>query len=215
MIQITAGAIPPNPAELLGSMKMIQILEYLQSQADIVIVDGPPFIVADAATLSVKVDGVLLVIRANFTRQPAIKAMMDQITRAGARVLGVALNRIPRRNTGYYAGSYYSSYYTGGYEENQEKSRITFPRRKSPSSKHKPKEDFPANTKSTKLAETDAPAVKVNESSIERDCLEYPDGNIRILYYGELPGVTYSTRIVYIYERAGVDLNGDHSLTGG
>jgi len=153
---ITAGAPPPNPAELLGSMKMIQILEYLQSQADIVIVDGPPFIVADAAVMSAKVDGVLLVIRANFTRQPAIKAMIDQITRAGARVVGVALNRVPRKNAGYYAGSYYSSYYTGDYEEQQEKPRLSFPRRKSPSSKDKSKEDFPPNAKPTKLAETDA-----------------------------------------------------------
>ena len=153
---ITAGAPPPNPSELLGSKKMIQILEYLESQADVVIIDGPPFLVADAAVLSAKVDGVLLVIRANFTHQQAIKAMMDQITRAGARVLGVALNRIPRKSAGYYSGSYYSSYYTRGYEEQIEKGPVSLPRRKSPSGKDKSKEEFPPNTKRAKLADTDA-----------------------------------------------------------
>jgi capsular exopolysaccharide synthesis family protein len=153
---ITAGAPPPNPSELLGSKKMIQILEYLESQADVVIIDGPPFLVADAAVLSAKVDGVLLVVRANFTHQPAIKAMMDQVTRSGARVLGVALNRIPRKNVGYYSGNYYSSYYSGSHEEPIEKGKASTPRRKSPSAKDKSKEEFPPTAKHAKLADTDA-----------------------------------------------------------
>ena len=153
---ITAGAPPPNPSELLGSKKMIQILEYLESQADVVIIDGPPFLVADAAVLSAKVDGVLLVVRANFTHQPAIKAMMDQVTRSGARVLGVALNRIPRKNVGYYSGNYYSSYYSGSHEEPIEKGKASTPRRKSASTKDKSKEEFPPTAKHAKLADTDA-----------------------------------------------------------
>lgn len=111
VLVITAGSPPPNPSELLGSKRMIQILEYLQSQADVVIIDGPPFVVADAAVLGARADGVLLVIRANFTHQPAIRAMMEQIKRSGARVVGVALNRIPHKSADYYSGKYYSSSY--------------------------------------------------------------------------------------------------------
>lgn len=110
---ITAGTPPPNPSELLGSKKMEEIIETLGGQADIVIIDGPPFIVADAPLLASKVNGVLLIIQLGHTRKPAIKAMIDQIHRAGAKVVGVALNRIPAKNIGYYTGNpYYSAYYS-------------------------------------------------------------------------------------------------------
>jgi succinoglycan biosynthesis transport protein ExoP len=110
---ITAGDLPPNPSELLGSKRMSEILEALGSKADIVIIDGPPFVVADAPVLASKVDGVLLVVRLGHTRKPAINALMEQISRSRANVIGVALNRIPARSIGYYTGNpYYSAYYT-------------------------------------------------------------------------------------------------------
>lgn len=112
---ITAGTPPPNPTELLGSKKMDQILSRLEEVADVVVIDGPPFIVADAAVLAAKVDGVLLVIRSGFTHEASVRAMMEQAERAGAHLVGVALNRIPRKGRGYYDGNrYYSSYYTSG-----------------------------------------------------------------------------------------------------
>ena len=109
---ITAGDPPPNPAELLGSKKMAEVLEALESRADLVIIDGPPFVIADAPILASKVDGVLLIIRIGYTHEPAIKSMMEQIDRAGAKVVGVALNRLPPKGFGYYAGTpYYSAHY--------------------------------------------------------------------------------------------------------
>jgi succinoglycan biosynthesis transport protein ExoP len=110
---VTAGTPPPNPSELLGSKKMKEILESLEARFDLVIIDGPPFVVADAPLLASKVNGVLLIIRLGYTRKPAVKAMLDQIDRAGAKIIGVALNRIPVNNIGYYTGNpYYSNYYT-------------------------------------------------------------------------------------------------------
>lgn len=109
---ITAGDPPPNPSELLGSRKMGNFLEHLGAKADIVIIDGPPFIVADAPLLASKVDGVLLIVRLGHTREPAIKSMMDQIKRAGAKVIGVVLNRLPTSSVGSYTGNpYYSPYF--------------------------------------------------------------------------------------------------------
>ena len=109
---ITAGDLPPNPSELLGSKKMSEILKSLASSADIVIIDGPPFVVADAPVLASKVNGVLLIVRLGHTRKPAISALMEQVNRAGAKVIGVALNRIPARSIGYYTGNpYYAAYY--------------------------------------------------------------------------------------------------------
>ena len=117
---IPAGNPPPNPSELLGSRKMSQILEILERSADIVIIDGPPFIVADAPVLASKVNGVLLIIQLGHTRAPAIKAMMEQINRSGANVIGVALNRLPARSVGYYTGNpNYSTYYNDEIESSQ------------------------------------------------------------------------------------------------
>jgi capsular exopolysaccharide synthesis family protein len=104
---ITAGNTPPNSSELLGSKKMSQILVELAERADFVVVDGPPFVVADASILASKVDGVLVVIRSGYTHEPSVKSMMAQIQRSGARVVGVALNRVAK-GAGYYG---YESYY--------------------------------------------------------------------------------------------------------
>jgi succinoglycan biosynthesis transport protein ExoP len=118
---ITGGDSPPNPAELLGSKKMDDILARLVERADAVVIDSPPFIVSDALMLSAKVDGVLVVIRPGHTRKKIAMAMMEQLNRAGARILGVVLNRIPHRGAEYYGGFlYYSPYYTDGHYTSEE-----------------------------------------------------------------------------------------------
>lgn len=111
---ITSGALPPNPAELLGSDAMGQLLEELKNMYDMIIVDGPPFIVADPVVLSAKVDGVLLIVEPGKTKIDSARAMSEQLQRSGARVVGVVLNPISRRRAGYYSGKYryYSDYYT-------------------------------------------------------------------------------------------------------
>jgi non-specific protein-tyrosine kinase len=101
---VPSGPTPPNPAELLGSKKMDSMLVSLKEVADQVIIDGPPFIVSDAAVLSAKVDGVIVVVRPGYTRRGAAQAMHEQLARAGARVVGVVVNRIPRRMQAYYGG---------------------------------------------------------------------------------------------------------------
>jgi polysaccharide biosynthesis transport protein len=113
---ITAGLPPANPSDLLASKKMANILSRLEEVADTVIIDGPPSIVSDAAVLASKVDGVLLVIRPGQTREEVARAVLEQMTRVGANVIGVALNRIPRRGAEYYGGfQYLSPAYTGAY----------------------------------------------------------------------------------------------------
>jgi polysaccharide biosynthesis transport protein len=113
---ITSGQPPANPSDLLASKKMEQILKGLEEITDTVIIDGPPAIVSDAAVLASKVDGVLLVIRPGQTREEVARAMLEQMRRVGANVIGVALNRIPRRSAEYYGGfQYLSPAYTGKY----------------------------------------------------------------------------------------------------
>jgi len=113
---ITSGSIPPNPADLLASKKMESILVSAKQIADIVIVDAPPFLVADASILASRVDGILLVIRPGKTPMDAALSTLEQMKRSGGRIVGVVMNRIPRNRPYYYGGyRHYTAYYKGGY----------------------------------------------------------------------------------------------------
>jgi capsular exopolysaccharide synthesis family protein len=113
---LTAGVMPPDPAKLLSSEKMDQFLSELKETADVIVIDGPPFFVADTMVLASKVDGVLMVIRPSHTRRSLAQAAMEHIKLVGARVVGVVLNRIPLRGADYYAGkSYLYNYYSSNY----------------------------------------------------------------------------------------------------
>jgi succinoglycan biosynthesis transport protein ExoP len=113
---VTSGSIPPNPADLLASKKMESILALASQSADMVIVDAPPFLVADASILASRVDGILLVIRPGKTPMDAALSTLEQIKRSGGRIVGVVMNRIPRNRPYYYGGyRHYTAYYKGGY----------------------------------------------------------------------------------------------------
>jgi succinoglycan biosynthesis transport protein ExoP len=113
---ITSGGLPPNPADILASEKMANILKTVREKADVVVIDAPPFLVADATILAGRADGVLLVIRPGKTPMDSALFTVEQLKRAGAHVLGVVLNRIPRSHAysyGGYRGTY--AYYRKGY----------------------------------------------------------------------------------------------------
>jgi len=112
---ITAGELPPNPSELLGSNKMREILNVVQEAADLVIVDSPPVLsVTDAVVLAPIVDGVVLVVRPGVTRMNALKYAVEQLRYVGANLLGVVINRVNDRSARY--GYYYKSYYYKQYK---------------------------------------------------------------------------------------------------
>ena len=106
---ITSGSLPPNPAELLGTQKMLSILEDLRAKFDMIVIDTPPAIVTDAQILASKTDGVIYVIRPGKTRSLVARTPLEEFERLGANVIGVVMNRIPH-NRGYYYGGfeYYS-----------------------------------------------------------------------------------------------------------
>ncbi|MBN2549724.1 MAG: polysaccharide biosynthesis tyrosine autokinase [Anaerolineales bacterium] len=109
---ITSGGLPPNPTELISSEKMDRILTELKERTDIIILDSPPCIVADPLVLAAKVDGVMLVIEPGSTKIGAAQVLLEQLHRAGARVVGVVLNPISHRRGHYYSKyHYYASYY--------------------------------------------------------------------------------------------------------
>lgn len=107
LLLITSGGLPPNPAELLGARKMDRILAEAITLADIVLIDGPPFVVSDTAILSAKVDGVVVVVQPGRTTAEAAKALLEQLHRAEAHIVGLVLNRIPRKGSVYYRYRYH------------------------------------------------------------------------------------------------------------
>jgi polysaccharide biosynthesis transport protein len=108
---LTTGPLPPNPAELIGSQRMRTVMERLQTAGDLVVFDSPPLqAVTDSAILSSFIDGTLFVIDAGRGRRRAVRLARESLQKAGANVLGVALNRAPARAHPDYA-SYYGDHY--------------------------------------------------------------------------------------------------------
>ncbi|MEW5960544.1 MAG: polysaccharide biosynthesis tyrosine autokinase, partial [Chloroflexota bacterium] len=113
---LTCGAIPPNPSELLGSQRMEQVLVELGGLADILLFDSPPaLMVADAAVLSNRVDGVVLVTKVGSTRLSAARQAVLNLRQAGANLLGGVLNQVKSHSSGYY---YHQGYYYAPYSPN-------------------------------------------------------------------------------------------------
>jgi len=111
---VTCGKIPPNPAELLSSKKMLEFNRLIKDRFDYILYDSPPLSpVADAIILSASVvDGTVLVVRAGRTPKEMVKHSRDVLKEARANFTGVVFNDLSP-TTGY--GSYYYSYYHSPY----------------------------------------------------------------------------------------------------
>jgi capsular exopolysaccharide synthesis family protein len=106
---ICSGVLPPNPSELLASAAMELLIQKLQNQFDLVIFDSPPVIaVTDAAILSTKVDGTILVVNSGQTNRDALARGKTLLDGVNAHLLGVLLNGV---NIDGMYGSYYYYYY--------------------------------------------------------------------------------------------------------
>lgn len=108
LMAMTAGAVAPNPSELLNSRKFHALLEQLTQQADMVIMDSPPTLAAaDAQILASQADGVVLVVEPGETKKVAAKQTLALLRHARANVLGVAYNKMksPPHGSYYYYGS--------------------------------------------------------------------------------------------------------------
>lgn len=98
---LTAGKVPPNPSEVLGSARMKSLLEQL-SKDWLIIVDAPPLLaVTDAAVLTNRADGAFVVASVGSTTYESLSRALGMLERANARAMGVILNRMPRRGNGY------------------------------------------------------------------------------------------------------------------
>ena len=99
---LTAGNIPPNPSEILGSQSMINLLSFLSERYDIVIIDSPPVgVVTDAQIISASVDGTLVVIRAEETKAKRVTEAVNLLKKVDANIIGMVLNEAQTINKSY------------------------------------------------------------------------------------------------------------------
>ena len=110
------GKIPPNPPELLSSLRMAFLMSFLAKKYDVVIADSPPLLpTTDALILSHYVDGVLFVCRSGLMNRKMVIRSLKQLENAKANVLGIVLNRVNVEKEGYY--KYYNKYYAQYYDK--------------------------------------------------------------------------------------------------
>ena len=115
---IPCGYIPPNPAELLGSDSLRELLHGLRKKYDWVLVDAPPILaMADTPVLCPFVDGLVLVVWSESSSRPALRRALDQLERVGGKLTGVVLNKVDLQRNAYYYGQHYGEYYRKYYGE--------------------------------------------------------------------------------------------------
>ena len=113
---ISAGPIPPNPLELLGSKNFRDILDTLRGRYQRIIIDSAPMqAVSDALYLSTLVDGVVYVVKADATKDKLAQDGLGKLDNNNARVLGVVLNQVNIDREAKYADSYSGYYDVYGY----------------------------------------------------------------------------------------------------
>jgi len=113
---LSSGPIPPNPAELIGSPQMPQLLSLAESVFKYVIIDSPPISsFTDGVLISSLVDGVLMVVHGGKTSRQVARRTRQMLQEIGARIIGVVLNKIDLRSQDhYYYRQYYKDYYVSG-----------------------------------------------------------------------------------------------------
>jgi protein-tyrosine kinase len=100
---LPSGPIPPNPAELLGSRTMEEVLAIATEQFDLVIFDTPPVLaVTDAQVLANQCNGVVLVVSSGKTENEAAVKAKELLVNANAKLLGVVLNNKEQKDSQYY-----------------------------------------------------------------------------------------------------------------
>ena len=113
---LPAGDIPPNPSELLGSERMHSILQRYEELFDVIIVDLPPVnIVADALVISKWLDGLIGVVRQNYTDRRALQDCMYQVEKLGSHFLGFVMTDAAVGSSGYKSYGKYGKKYGYGY----------------------------------------------------------------------------------------------------
>ena len=125
LFAISAGTLPPNPAELLGSDEMKNVMAELEKQFDFIVIDTSPInIVSDALVLSKLVDGVAIIVKQNKSSHPSVKDAVAKLKFAEANIIGFIINGMVVSSGKYYTSGSYKykyKYYSYSYDDNDSK----------------------------------------------------------------------------------------------
>ena len=111
---LPCGPIPPNPAELISSDRMKEMLRTLGERYDHILIDSPPLItVTDPVILSTMVDGSILVVQSGRSTREMLRRARQELTGVGAKIFGVVLNNVDVKREGYDDYYYYRHYAYG------------------------------------------------------------------------------------------------------
>ena len=115
---LTAGRIPPNPAELLGSKRFKDFIQTLRGHFDSVIVDSPPIMaVTDAAIAASSTNGIVFVVGSEMTSRQAARTAVEQLEKSRPGFIGAVLNRVDLERNSYYYANYYRREYGQYYHQ--------------------------------------------------------------------------------------------------
>ena len=121
---LPTGPRPPNPAELLSSTAMANLLNEVRREFAFVVIDSPPVVlITDATILASMVDGVLLIAESEKTARSAVVRACRTLSLSGGRLLGTVLNKVDSRRDGYY-GHYDYSYRRNDYYTQKQDARV-------------------------------------------------------------------------------------------
>ncbi len=115
---LPCGMIPPDPAELVSSAKMKELLEILSSEFQHIIIDSPPLInVSEPIVLATLVDGVIFVVKGAETKRSIVRRAKQELRNVRARIIGIVINNLDLKTEGY--DDYYYQRYHSKYKQEQ------------------------------------------------------------------------------------------------
>jgi capsular exopolysaccharide synthesis family protein len=125
---VTAGGLPPNPSELLGSDRMGALVDQLEQEWDMILFDSPPIVaVTDSSMISAEIDALIMVVKAGQTDRAAVDRALDTISNVKSPLIGAILNGAnPETLAGKY--SYYYSYYNYYYHSDENDKKLNKPK---------------------------------------------------------------------------------------
>jgi capsular exopolysaccharide synthesis family protein len=120
---VPSGPIPPNPAELLNSKKLRDLLDEVSQVFDIILLDSPPILaVTDSVIIASIVDSTVVVVRAGKTRRKPFLSAVEELKRARSKIIGVVFNGADFAKEGSYYSKYYRYYKYGSYGKEEPES---------------------------------------------------------------------------------------------
>jgi len=182
---LPSGPLPPNAAELLGSPRMLELLDELSERADIVILDSPPVLaVTDASILASMATGTIMVVEVGQTRLDACVQGVEALRKVGGNLLGVALNRLDVKRRGYYYYYHYYHAYDEGTEGNGRKKETGH--RSARAAGRKGQNDSEAQDDAAAQAEpTNSEAPKTRHHSARKTRLTFKLAAFNLLHHKE------------------------------